>query len=236
MLEILKKEWKLSLSKWVTAILIVTGCSLLAGMILIRIVLGINAENTYIYLGTIMGFYSLAITYLAFIANLFNVRFRLMVSFGSRRNGSIAYLAVAACAVGILLYGCSMIMYLAEKNLYPALYPQFCREKGFSLSALPRYGLLIYLLSAIAIWFLFVLALWMGEKVFGIACMVFAACCFLFSKAIQMDFEPVKNAFGGLARMLLAIPEKGWIGLGIASCFIMIGLGCVLLRRYDFRY
>lgn len=234
--DILKKEWKLSLCKWVAAVFIVMACSLLAGMILVRIVLGISAENTYIYLGTIMGFYSLAITYFVFVTNLFNVRFRLMVSFGSRRNSVIAYLAAAACAGGILMYGCSMMMYLVEKNLYPVLYPQFCREKGFSLSALPRYGLLIYLLLAIAIWFLFILVSWMGEKVFVIACMVFAACCFLFSKAIQMNLEPVKNSFGILARMILSIPEKGWIGLGVASCVIMIGLGCVLLRRYDFKY
>lgn len=235
MLDILKKEWKLSMWKWFMAVGIATVSSFILGMFFLYLVMKLDKDSTFIYLGTFISFYAFAGIICMYVTNLFNERFPLLVYLGQKRSTIIKYMMLMTCGMGSILYAASMVLYLIEANLYPILYPTRMLNKEFTFSALPKYGLLIFLLVAVGVWGIYVLIMKFGEKAFAIACLGFAAVCLLLDSGIEANVASVKSVIGTVIMFFAQISKTGWILIGIAICVITLFLGYRVMKRHNVR-
>lgn len=233
---ILKGEWKTFLYKFMIAyVLSMTGCGI-AGMILLKLILLLDPQSTYIYFATFITMYAAVLIAFVFLGKLINTRFTLLVSFGKKRSSVIWYNIAMCFIMAVLLYAGTMIIYFTERGLYPLIYPDRLLEAGFSFGFMVKYGLVIYIFVSLVICFFYVISLKFGGKVFVIFYLTAMILVLVLPRLKYVNITVVDSVLSAVLRLIVSIPAAGWTIIGIIVSAILTGVSYNILNKYDVKY
>lgn len=236
MFDILKKEWKVYLNKNLLMMLLFMMLGGIVGIGALKLILFLEPESTYIYLGTIISIYVAGIYMFVIMAGVINTRLNLIISFGGKRSSVIWYSVAVTVLTALVSYVLTMIIFFLEKNIYSLVYASNGLEVGFGMGILVKYGLLIYVFVAILLWFLYALSLRYGGKCFAIAYLAFMAILMVVPRLAHANVKAVTSMLSVLAKIFMSITVAGWIAAGIVASVLMVISGFKVLKGYDVRY
>lgn len=235
MFELFHKEGKLFLYK---NFLIMTGVMFLsgiAGAIILKIIMSLDMESTYINLGTLVSMY-VAFILMIFYSTQVNLRFTLLVAFGQKRSNVIAYSILGSVITGILLSAITYIVYTLENIAYPYIYKNNILDLEFKMSAIMPYIIAIFVFVSVIIWFMMILGIKYGQKVFLIIYGVVFGGILVIPKLPFIDTIFKSIGIEKILKMILSISSARWIIFGVICSAIFIAIGYNILKKFDVRY
>lgn len=210
------------------------------GVVMVLIINAIlNEDPNYACIGSL----------LALVATLFgtitrgnlngHVRFRLAVSMGETRRSFLLCTPIITAGISLIGILTAWIMYLAEKALYTAIYPDFVNdmpmEDVFS-------GVVILCLVASTVVLDLVMSALMqrfGNRGFLSIWLIFCGLFMVLPRMIdayQSGSTSLLARIGGfILTAITTIPVKGWIAIGIIFVLALIGFSVNTFRKAEVR-
>ncbi|MBR2895666.1 MAG: hypothetical protein IKC03_08430 [Oscillospiraceae bacterium] len=186
----------------------------------------VNEDPDFACIGTLM---ALVATLVGVIArgNLNgHVRFRLAVSMGETRISYLLCTPVVTAGVTLIGVLTAWLMYLAEKALYTAIYPNF--ENDIPMEEVFSWVVILCIVAGAVLLELVMSALMQrfGSKGFLV---IWLGCCGLFMilprmiDAYQSGSNSVLAKIGGsILTAITTIPVKGWIAIGVVFVLALL--------------
>ena len=197
----------------------------------------VNDEPDYICMGSLMALVGTLFGTIAMNGMNGHVRFRLAVSMGETRRSYLLCTPVVTAGISLLGVLTAWLLYLAEKALYTAIYPDFVNdipmEEVFSwvviLCIVAGSVLLELVMSALMQRF--------GTKGFLV---IWLGCCGLFMILPRMIDAYQSGSTSILAKIgsfiltaITTIPVKGWIAIGVLFVLALLAFVVNTFRKAE---
>ena len=230
-MEIYSKEWKLCMKKWLLQMLGMELLGFLIGFGLLNIVLYVESDSTYVYLGT---FFALFLCYLSlFQMGAYQTnRYRLLLSMGQKRSNVILSQILWMISEMVVLSISLVCFYLFEKKMYPIWYADRMLDEEMRFDFLPHYVLLIMALSVVIVWLFFALSLKFGPKIFIITYLVLLFVCTAMRRIIERNAF-IQSVATEVTTFLLSLSSITWWLAGTLLIFILFYIGYGIWYNYD---
>ena len=185
-----------------------------------------NEEPDYICMGTLLALIATAMGVIARSNLNGHVRFRLAVTMGETRRSYLLCTPIITAGISLIGVFVAWVLYLVEKALYTAIYPDFVNdmpmEMVFSwiviLCIVAGFVLLDMVLSALTQRF--------GQKGFLVIWIAYCALVLVFPRMIdayQSGSTSVLARMGGaIITAITTIPVKGWIAIGVVIVLALL--------------
>lgn len=236
MLGILKKEWGIFLKRYLFIILIAMSAAGLIGAGALKIIMTLDVESTYIYLGTFLAIMAAGGCMMIMVSQLVNTRFMLQVSFGAKRCDVIGSGIIVTILMTIISYAMTVIVYAAESKCYPIMYAASTLDKEFDFGILIKYGSLIYIFVAVLMWFICALGQKFGSKAFVIAYILFMTIMLGGPRLIHSTNAALNSFAKAVIDFFMSVTITGWVTSGIVACVAMLVIGYQMLKKCDIRF
>ena len=224
------KDWNLYLKKQLIKVICAFLLGAAAGFLVVYLVCAVWNNNSYIYLASI-----LAMTFTGFwifiVGNELQTHFLLGVSMGQKRKDLIVSALTFLGLLAVIVYIVVNVLFLLEKNVYPVLFTEAYVEGGEIASFMLKWGLPVIGITMLIAWFLFVLNMKFGPKIFWIPYVLWMAVMLLGMKVPDMKI------FGRfMNRIFLVISGFSapvWLALCVAAGICIVLIGSRILMRLD---
>lgn len=236
MLGILKKEWGIFLKRYLFIILIAMSAAGLIGAVALKIIMALDVESTYIYLGTFLAIMAAGGGMMVMVSQMVNTRFMLQVSFGAKRCDVIGSGIIIVILMSLVSYAMTIMVYAIESKSYPIIYAASRLDKEFDYEVLIKYGALIYVFVAVVIWFICALGQKFGSKAFAIAYILFMTITIGGPRLIHSTNIDLNSFAKALIDFFMSVTVTGWVISGIVACVAMLITGYQMLKKCDIRF
>lgn len=230
MAEFIQKEWKLYLKKIFTVHMIVLFAGAVTGFLFLCLILSLDSESTYVYLGTIFSML-FAGGYAIVMAAELNKRFVLGVSFGQKRKNLIVCDLIYLFLLTISSYAGIFLFLVLEKYAYPVLFYGRGAEGTGMFLFMVKWGIPVIALFYLILWMLFTLY------------MKYNGLVFLIVYLLGMSISILVSRFPGAATMASAVllalsmlPAAVWAACGIVSGVLIVLINSGILMKIDVKY
>lgn len=230
MIEVYKKEWELYLKRQLIIHMVVLFAGAATGFFILGIVLLLNPETAYVFLGTIFSMLFAGI-YSFVTADEFNTRFILGVSFGQKRRNLILCELVFLVLLTVVSYAGILLFLVLEKNVYPIVFPGREAEGIQLFSFMPKWGILVIALVYLLVRMLFTLYMKYNGIVFGIIYVLGMTAAVLGSR-----FSWTGIIIDSILLSLSTLPVLIWVAAGIVSGIFVVLINSRIMMKIDVKY
>lgn len=218
---------------FVLPLLIIPACFVLGLGLLCLIMFTVNDDGSWVTMGTFMAFFSL-IFFAVLIYSKYYQQFMLALSMGRTRKSFIVSYALRTLlwlAAGYLLV---LVLYRVELVLGAKLFPGLMLE-GDPIF-LMDWKFMAILLPCVVVVSMFIGSLYstFGKKALAPLWFLWMAVCLLGPQLLEVeegDTSAMGMAAAGLNHVIQAVPDWGWITLGVAALAGMAGTVIVLGKK-----
>lgn len=189
----------------------------------VALVMGINAavndDPDYICMGSLMALIAILFGTIGLNGLNGHVRFRLAVSMGETRRSYLLCTPVVTAGVSFVGVMMAWLLYLAEKAMYSAIYPNFVNEMPMEKVFTPVIILGLVALAVVLELVLSALMQRFGSRGFLVIWFAYCGLFLLLPRmvdAYQSGSTSILAKIGGaILTAIITIPVKGWIAIGV---------------------
>ena len=230
----IKKQFRIQWKDWIIMSLLIVGASIF-GVVLFAVIGAFDAETvSYFPLGTVMGgITALMFCMILMITNL-NLSFNIEVAMGCTRKQFFVSSYITSFAAALIAIALVILVDLAERAVYPQIYPHLEEEIDF-LPYLLKWS--IPAAAAVPVFGGFFGALMMkfGRTAFWILWALWMVLCLGFPNIHEAIEEAPNSMLGKIgiaaADVFGGVPVSAWIMLGAAAAVVSLVGSWMIVRR-----